>query len=524
MSKKRIISLCMIGMLFILIVGCSKQGGESDNAPDGSDNTELKQSNSSEETLSGVANEPLQSTQIVTYQSNIKADKKLVMVTYDSFISNVNPEIFDEMNRLLVEKYRCDFTVDIIGIPTDYQNYQDTIRRMKEQGEQVDIINTGLGAMGEAGTYSIAVQDGLLQTLTELLSGTDAGKELYQAFSSTFWEAMKCQGTIYGFGPRSEMILDNDILMNNRYSQKSTEHSNSITFDSMGQLIEAAMNNGEGIPKDVLPIYVNDWALTILEGYLPAGSDRGIYFKNVDGKWKLVNLAQEERIQEIWNKIREFRTDYGYQGLDTDTSYRAGKFYIAIIPTYQQYYNDNKLDLNGLVLDVTELASKDGYQLSPPSNVTGIASWSDYPEEAMEFLGLLETKADLANLLTYGIEGEYYNLEDGCVQALQFTGSLPFASSIVNSKITYPTGREPKNKTEVYEEKSREVTLSPQATYELNYDGYFQQLKAIQEIYASYSGLWNGEYENVNETIDLLLKELKNAGIEELLNYLNQQL
>jgi hypothetical protein len=90
---------------------------------------------------------------------------------------------------------------------------------------------------------------------------------------------------------------------------------------------------------------------------------------------------------------------------------------------------------------------KQGAFVSATNGLTGVASWSEHKAEAMDFLMLANTDADIATILQFGQENTDYKRENGriadCDQLINYF-------SIGNKWITPPFGLEPDNKEEAY--------------------------------------------------------------------------
>lgn len=510
--KERMRMILALSLVCISLFGCrSSHGNEAREIPADTSKPDITQG----EKPGGTE---------IRYHCGIQADKKLVWVCDYSFLVNVEDELLDEFNRLLVEEYECDFTVDFIGINSrDYISYQAELRNKMKNKEQADILYTGLGREDKADTYTQAIKDALILPLTELLRNTEYGKELYQAFDGKFWESMKYNGIIYGLRPLEEIALRNCILANNKYYQGEAI-AGQVTFDDLGDILKKAYESS-GVPDTVLPLYVSSNALCSLEGYMQVswGHD-GIYYKRTNGSWQIVNGADEDRIQELWRKIREYNTLGNYEGGDPSEKLRGGQFYAAIRACRLASLYDGRMELYDSLYEVTELNAVGGYVIYPQNAVTGIASWSEYPEDAIRLISLIETKAELSNLLAYGIEGKHYVIENNKLIKLSYEGRVPGSASLANRMITFCEGLEPVDKTDIYKERNAEAVLSPQVIYQLDYGDYEDRILEVSRIYAEYSGLWNGEYTDVDAAVKALQDRLKEAGIDGLIKKLNELL
>ena len=108
-------------------------------------------------------------------------------------------QIQEELNRRLIEDYNCDFQVQFEWLYADGNEYQTAVAERYQGRTATDILYTGLANHGQPGTYNSMVRDDLLYPLDDFLTETEAGQVLYASFSEMFWQAMRCEGHIYGF-------------------------------------------------------------------------------------------------------------------------------------------------------------------------------------------------------------------------------------------------------------------------------------------------------------------------------------
>lgn len=117
---------------------------------------------------------------------------------FDFDFKPIGQAIENEVNKYLdVKGY--DFYVDFItNGEFDYVTQEihpniEVYEQMLDNGDQVDIVNTGYGFESLGGindTYHVFVEKGYLIPLDDYLS-SDQGKELYNILGKTNWGIMK---------------------------------------------------------------------------------------------------------------------------------------------------------------------------------------------------------------------------------------------------------------------------------------------------------------------------------------------
>lgn len=488
--------LCMLLALLFLCAGCGKDTNEA--AGDGTESTDQ------EVTLTWV---------------------------YFSEYGEIAEETLQELNRLLKEKYHCSFVVTTapVGLEEarDVTDYNRIIRERYEAKEPTDILYTGSSYVGEVGAYDQAVQDGMLLPLTSMFTETESGQRLYHAFSEAYWTTMQYGEDIYGLQAVDEQLVFDSVWMANQLYVSNFSEMKDVSLADVKSALEELAGRNE-VPSGVCGLYVDPTALCSMEGYIPVCRGlHGLYFIQENGHYRAISAAEEERLMQDWRTIRECRELCGDFVGGPYTQFLNGNFAFAVTSCNLKNLYDGRYLCDTILTDVEAFFSKPQAAIYALNAVTGIASWSEHPEEALEFLSLVATEPELSNLLTYGIEGEHYQVDPvtGNLVILQNGGMGPNAlTTIANKMITLPTGLEPENKAEIYAERNDSVEFSPEVLYGIHTLYSDPDIMAIIAVYEKYSGLWDGDYEDVDQTVEQLRQELEDAGIEEVLHKLNQLL
>lgn len=541
MIIKKII-ICVF--LLLVLSGCAKEENpyDFDTTPQETSTTE------SITTTDNVLGETTTATKIseglsMKYYSagegmaeKLGVDKTLVFVTYYITTRGVDPRIFEIFNELLVNKYGCDFAVEFRGYDfvSNEKLYQEEIREMKELNVQTDILCVGqLYGVNKGDAYGDAIRDGLLEPLGSWFK-TEWGKVLKEAYPTAYWERVTRDGECYGNLRGYTSVASAVTVMNDKYI--SGEVSDIKTIDDLLDYVKKVKD----VDEDVVPLAVDDTAFNIFNGYydfnfgnfygISTMKGAGIYAKKVDGKWKaFFSLENEEYINNLM-KIREYSF---VNGVDSATAIDTGKFVAAISYARVRDFDNNAMIVyekkNGKIETEMKVTVgdvlPDWYEVVE-SNVTGIASWSEYKEEAIHLLALIASEPELANLLTYGLEGIHYEVVDGKVNWLEYDGSYGsdpiWADSIANMHITYPCMLETENKEQRYKEIEDSAELGVKSLYNMDVSEYKESLIEMAKLMTKYDGWLYAD--NYMELLDEQRKQMKELGIDKIVEEINRQL
>ncbi|MBQ9765874.1 MAG: DUF3502 domain-containing protein, partial [Lachnospiraceae bacterium] len=148
---------------------------------------------------------------------------------------------------------------------------------------------------------------------------------------------------------------------------------------------------------------------------------------------------------------------------------------------------------------------------------------------ALKLLRIMQTEPEICNLLAWGIEGEDYVYVDR--EVIEYShrnkeNAMGEYAFMINSLLTYPEYLEPDNKVEYYEGIIGDAIADPFMTHgirNLDYLEIAEDYEALMDVRDTYYfGLLHGEFEDVDEAIAEALKLQKEAGIDELIDKVNE--
>lgn len=312
-------------------------------------------------------------------------------------------EVWAAFNDKLHEKLP-NITVDFEIIPLS--EYKQKVMLMMSAREQIDIINNyGLDFATEVSNGSFADMNDLLDKY---------GKEVRKTLPDWIWDYETVNGKIYGV-PSYQMMgqtrcicfvkeladkyLDAEAL---RKALDSSKTFSQEVYDILGNYCKTLKDNG---------INFKTTSILNVKGYDGITNSYSVVYG--DDACKVVNTYANDSAKLRYKTAKEWK-DKGYIRPDalsaTDDESYYGKpdgtaFWDDIYTPYQEKQLSEKYGTEILCIP---------YDTEPPiggialAGGTSIMASSKYPEEAMQFINLIQTDKELYNFLVFGREGVDY--------------------------------------------------------------------------------------------------------------------
>ncbi len=396
---KKIISMLLVLTMVLAMVGCGSKDKSTNNTTDNSSKnnvTVAPEASSDSEGTDGAKSDEIYN--MVMEIINYGYDDKDIKMVEDAVNAITEPAIGVHVTFL---------TVPIANMSTK-------LELMVAGGEQMDLVQTGLLT-----TPNNLAASGLLTPLTDLL----AKSEVLTSLAGDLLGACTVQGEIYAYpanlypGVNVSFIYDSDLAA--QYNIKMPERITSeadweYIFDQVlaSGMPQYGITTGDGVNVEwTLGADYDALGDSAYNSYgVVMGMETGTKVENwyatetykkqceMKRKWYEKGYVLPDSISNGYT-VRDSMsqgTVFGYVtqiGTGTSVAYwsaQTGKT-LASIPI-----SDVSITASGVV------------------NLSwGISSTCERPEKVIEFLELLYTDAELANLISYGIEGTHYITQEG---------------------------------------------------------------------------------------------------------------
>ena len=171
-------------------------------------------------------------------------------------------------------------------------------------------------------------------------------------------------------------------------------------------------------------------------------------------------------------------------------------------------------DIEGYIRDI----QTDGVTLKGLWYCSGVTPISQTPDKAFDLLATVFTDPYLNNLLTYGIEGEDYNIVDGRADnTYNIWGEPAFA----NSLICLPSTSQPKDLPERLRNGIENAEPDDALAFRIDKRGFHDKLLEIANYVSDFSDEVTGD--NFDETVQKYREKLFDAGLQEIIDDVNRQ-
>lgn len=517
MKLKKPLALVLTGaMAASLLAGC---GSSSDSSSSSTDTSSSTSTSSSTDTSSAS------STSSSDTSGASSGDAVTINVTRCTF-NLATPDsaqvqkVQDAINEYIADKINVQINLTDIGSG----EYTDKANLALANNE----INLLWTASWEStiGTNDLVPKNAVYD-ITDLLPGTP----LYGSMDEGQWEATKYNGRIYYIPVYKDNVEGYDLLFRQELIDKYGWDISSIkTLADLEPMLADAKSEGLKYP------FLTQKTAMFYRFYIDSFD---FFTADSTANWVAVDRETDTVVDTILtDEYKEFCTlmakwaDAGYVSEDevtkttTDTTTQTQDWAVSWwtdIPV-----NDEADARYGQDVTVTPITDRWAHSTSALGSCYCVTANST-PEQAqacIDFMGLLYTDSKLADMYTFGIEGEDYTYNaDGQVEqsSEKYNHSMWESAS---ATIVTPLANEPANKADLYKDFNGGANTSCAAGFRFDKSPVEAQFSACQNVFEQYGfPLENGGFaeSDVEATIEAYQKALDEAGYQEVLTEFTNQ-
>jgi putative aldouronate transport system substrate-binding protein len=292
----------------------------------------------------------------------------------------------------------CFKEIDAFSSDNPDDTYLDAIENMAENGEDFDITSSFgvcVGADSVSNSYYYLAEKGIYEPLDEYISD-EKYAEYYALLPQEYWDSYKYRGEIYGVDnsystlyPDYGIAIYNDVLSESGVSPEDFDKPLSQSQDVYKTVYDKTGKS------------VNFYRTFSTEDIFPANYIVGSVAIS-DGK--AVNAFEENETKEYYETLKSL-ADEKYITINSDSDILTAGYDIQNRGTDgETIRNENT--------GITKIYSKTNNLIWNPTNAVGVYSKSKNKDLAVDALFNVIFNKDINNVITYGIEGEDYTLEN----------------------------------------------------------------------------------------------------------------
>lgn len=383
-------------------------------------------------------------------------------------------QVLEEVNKYTLKKINVTIDMKLI----DFGDYTQKMQVMVASGEPMDILFTSSWAFD----YVQNSRKGAFLELDDLLK--NQGKGIVDTINPAFMEGSRIDGHNYAIPANKELPAQEVFRFNKELLDKyHLDPSGVKTMADLAPLLQTIKENEPEVTpyamvKDFMPVMPFDYVIEKMP--------MAVYIDTTD--YKVVNIFETPEIKEALHTVRQFyQAGYISPEVATTTSvddlYKAGKWFTDRAAT--QPLADNLWSVSyGYPVVSTPASEPYIYNWSVMGSMQAISANSEHPEQAMEFLNLLNTDPVLRNMIDSGIEGVHYEkIKDNMIRNLPEAKNYDMPTfSLGNIMINYLNEGDPENKWEKFKQFNDSGIPAPLLGFNFDTSKITNEIAAVQNV------------------------------------------
>lgn len=431
-------------------------------------------------------------------------------------------EIEERANAILEESCEAKIRLTYQGTK---ENCLQQVKLAVSTGKKVDLFPTF-----ETGV-AVMVNYGLITPLNGYLSL--CGPEIQEDISPEDWQCVTFNGMICGVPINREKATGRGFVYRKDLAEALGYQEEDL--QTIQDLEDLLLKVRDAYPE-MYPVVTSSGLARLPMPYDRLGDDLGVLENSFTDSTEVVNLFETDS----YRQMVELQWDWAQKGLlmpdgasNTDNEFslmRAGKGF--------GHFANVKPDKYG------EVIRSVGYEIGifsivPPYSETTLVSsmWSightsEQPDKAMRVLNEMYTNPELANLLTYGIEGKTYQILDHEQNIVGFpkgidSDNVPYGFIIwswPNELIAHVWQKDPPDVWQQVETFNQEAHPSPARGFVWNNTEVLGEVSACNAVLDEYRNALECGSLDPAVTLPRMNQELRAAGIDKILAEKQKQL
>lgn len=502
MKKKLVACFVAMGMLAASLAGCGNSVSGDVSADAGAQTAE---ESSAESTTQGEQEEG------EPYEVVIE------LMTMGGELADI-PLVEEALNSITVPAVNCKVSILHVGVA----EHANKMSMMIAGGEKLDLCMAGITTR-----VTGMANDGMLLELDELIE--EYGPDLKEMFGDDL-KAGEVNGHLYAVPANNTTGKAGGFIYNKEMADKAgVEIPQRCTVEEFVDLYREIQKSYPDVYFGTQGIGTASGAVNhyIIDTMGDANTfSYGVVIDPQKDNTTVANWYATDEAKEYYHRIRDWY-DEGIIPIDSMTSGLEAQNVFAAQQIFSMFTNYSPAEIpiqaSNYGFDVGMVQVTDAYRATDVLNerMWGIPVTCENPEKTMQFLNLLYTNTEVANLLHYGIEGRNYEVAgDGIINKLDTENpgyNCLFSMFGDQSRIYYKTPAEEGIQDEILAF-SKSAQNASTLGYVFNPESVAAKAAAVSNVVQQYGpSLECGLFENVDEALDKLVSEMNAAGMEEVI-------
>ena len=418
--------------------------------------------------------------------------------------------VFAAFNEYCEEKLNTTVEWNFLG-----GTFSDKVSVMINSGEPYDAVWTSYWQ----NDYATNVARGAYLDITDMLADYPA---LYASMPEGFWEATKIGGRVYA-------VPCQQIAARSPAVSVITEYAEAFGLTREDQANKHSISEFE----DYIKFCYDNYGAMVMP-YAEANMDKICGYEYLNGqtsaiavKWgstEVVNLYATEEFKNMCLEMADlYAKGYIEPELFLNTDYTAaetisGRVSLWVGGTYKPGGEAEETNTYGIELRQTPIGETLMTTTAITATMWGISADCEHPDRVMEVLEMLMTDAYAMQLISFGVEGTHYTVNDeGFMEITENGGYNPSQSwALGNVFLTTPMVGQPADVWEETAEINANAVVSNLIGFTLDVSPVEAEITNVTNTYEQYKAVAAGSLP-VEETLAEFNEKLEAAGIDALI-------
>ncbi|MBK2402567.1 MULTISPECIES: ABC transporter substrate-binding protein [Erysipelothrix] len=424
-------------------------------------------------------------------------------------------ELTDAINKISEEEIGVKVKFNYIG----WGDYEQKMSVMVTAGDEFDLAF--------ANNYTINAQKGAYADLTDLVK--EHAKEFFDSVDPIYYDGNVIDGKLYGFPINGNVFAQQMLTFNSDYLNKyNIDVSNINSYADA----EAALQTVKDNEPEVAPFAIGSGYKATLGNFDYILGDKLPFAINLDGDTtKIVNAYETSQGMETLKQIHGLYK----KGLIPQDAATSTTGYALESPVwFMRQETQGPADYGDSLL--SQVAGKEiiSRPLNKPLKSTAqaqmgnfiVAINSKHKVEAVKWLNLLNTNAQMMNTLIYGIEGEAWKkIDDNHLELLDGykEDNHMAAWNTGNSALLLQQAKITDEMIAKRAEDTKNAPVSPILGFNFKTDEVKTEISALMNVMEEYSAVINTGTVDPEVKVPEFVEKLKAAGWDKVLDEMQSQ-
>lgn len=429
-----------------------------------------------------------------------------------------NEEVYKKANEIFNERYGINVEFN----PIPYGTYNDKLNLLMASGEYYDVCWTS----NWCNNYVVNASSGAYLELDEYLKNEMS--DVKEIFNDDIWNATRVNGKIYGVPIQQIFATVGGVMIPAEYYEDYSKYLTESPITKYSDFTPYVEAVSKLAPKEANIGLCFKEDITTYHGWEAiAGIDiAAIEFEGNADKVKVFNLYETPEFRDAVETRKKW-TEKGYTIDGMVVGQQGGESPATTPIIFQSYKPGVEIMNRPSGFDVKAIPLTKGYLSTTGvlGTMYSINAESKNVSGSIALINALNTDAEIANLLTYGIEGKHYTkVGENTIKLVENPGFSNHNWCVGNIFNLYVTDNLPETVWKDTKKINDEAIPSRILGFCVDIEPIAVELNNCNSVINEYLSIVQSGVGDTSMALDEMLKKLKRAGSDKVIKEVQKQI